>query len=362
MSHNQPGPSGGRPSGPEPYGQPGPYGQQPQAPQPGYGYPPQAPPPGQPGYGYPPQPGQGVPPQQPPYGQAPYGAPQPPPPGGSSKAGWMIGAVAVVAAIGVGVYFVIGGGGGGGVEDDGPHKLSAPEKVMGEYTRVGEAGEDSSSGTTKDLAKGGVKNGKSVGAQYSTADFSRYDPTAPDPADIPGKEELLKAKGVILGAYGEVEDPEEVVDKFCANIAKETKENSSNELMTELLGKPEAVDLDGAVMESRRARATTTSPRRKPPTGSASGRTTARSPSSPPVTTPRTSRRKPPRTSPRSSATTCASRRRTSRVPAQRYVDVERAPVTRPGPFVVRGNGGAATPSSARPVRGRGRRAGSGSG
>lgn len=155
-----------------------------------------------------------------------------------------------MAAIGVGVYFVIGGGGGGGVEDDGPHKLSAPEKVMGEYTRVGEGGEDSSAGTTKDLAKGGVKNGKSVGAQYSTADFSRYDPTAPDPADIPGKEELLKAKGVtFLGAYGEVEDPEAAVDKLFANIAKETKENSSNELMTELLGKPEAVDLDGAVMK-----------------------------------------------------------------------------------------------------------------
>ncbi|WP_055691579.1 hypothetical protein, partial [Streptomyces prasinus] len=174
------------------------------------------------------------------------------PPGGSSKkAGWIIGAVAVVAAIGVGVYFVVGGGGGaGGLEDDGPHKLSAPKKVMDEYTRVGEGGEDASSGTTKDLAKGGVKNGKSVGAQYSTADFSDYDPQNPDPADIPGKEELLTARGVtFIGAYGEVEDPEAAVDKLFANIEKETKENSSNELMTELVGEPEAVDLDGAVMK-----------------------------------------------------------------------------------------------------------------
>ncbi|KOT39067.1 membrane protein, partial [Streptomyces caelestis] len=83
----------------------------PQAPQPGYGYPQQAPPPGQPGYGYPQQPGQpGVPPQQPsygqqpPYGQAPYGMPpQPPAPGGGGKkAGIVIGAVAIVAALGVG--------------------------------------------------------------------------------------------------------------------------------------------------------------------------------------------------------------------------------------------------------------------
>ncbi|CAL9461717.1 hypothetical protein SUDANB15_02633 [Streptomyces sp. enrichment culture] len=266
MSHNQPGPYGGQPQQPGPYGQPGPhgqpgpYGQPPQAPQPGYGYPQQAPPPGQPGYGYPQQPGQpGVPPQQPPYGQAPYGMPpQPPAPGGGGgkKAGIVVGAVAVVAAIGVGAYFVLGGGGGaGGLEDDGPHKLSAPEKVLDEYTRVGEGGEDSSSSTVEDLAEGGIKNGKSVGASYSTADFGDYDPQ--DPSTLPDQAELLQAKGVtFFGAYGEIEDPEAAVDKIFASLKKETGKGSGDGLMSELVGEPEPVDLDGAVMKCQSGKGT----------------------------------------------------------------------------------------------------------
>ncbi|MEY7980626.1 hypothetical protein AB8O53_30420, partial [Streptomyces pilosus] len=196
--------------------------------------------------------------QQPPHGQAPYGMPPQPPAsgGGGKKAAIIGGAVAVVAAIGVGAYFVIGGGGGAaGLEDDGPHKLATPEKVLSEYTRVGEGGEDSGSDMAKDLAKGGIKDGTSVAAAYSTADFSNYDPQ--DPTSLPDQSELLAAKGVsFFGAYGEVTDPEAAVDKIFESLKKETEKGSDNALMSELVGEPESVDIDGAVMKCQAAKGT----------------------------------------------------------------------------------------------------------
>ncbi|MEV5887631.1 hypothetical protein AB0L74_34215 [Streptomyces sp. NPDC052020] len=300
MSYDQPGPYGGqRPQQPGPYGRPGPYGQPPQAPQPGYGQPPQAPQPGygyppqappappQPGYGYPQQPPQGVPPQAPPpygqqpapygqqppqqpapygqqppqqhpYGQAPYGMPQPPAPGGGKKkTGLIIGAVAVVAAIGVGAYVVLGpgggaGGGAGGVEDDGPHKLATPQTVLGEYKRFSKdgatAGDDSAA-----LGKSGVENGTTVIGAYSTADFGDYDPS--DPSGGSGASEFATARTITFaGAYGEVPDPEAALDKFFADMKKSSEENSSGSARAELIGEPEAVDLDGALMKCQAAK------------------------------------------------------------------------------------------------------------
>ncbi|MER5938805.1 hypothetical protein ABT121_15950 [Streptomyces sp. NPDC001928] len=277
MSYNQPGPYGGQPQQPGPYGgqpqQPGPYGQQPQAPQPGYGYPQQAPP-AQPGYGYPQQPPQGAPPQQPygqqqpgypqqqPYGQAPYGMPQPPAAGGGGKkTGLIIGAVAVVVAIGVGAYFVLGGsrgGGAGNLEDDGAHKLATPEKLLSEYTRASKIGDSigGSNDTAKDLEKSGVKNGESVVGVYSTADLSGYDPK--DPSTAPDLSELATAKGITyFGAYGEVADPEAALDKFFTDFKKSSSSSSSSGAgKTELVGEAESVDLDGAVMKCQAAKGT----------------------------------------------------------------------------------------------------------
>ncbi|MFE0255326.1 hypothetical protein [Streptomyces sp. NPDC059010] len=276
MSYNQPGPYGGQPQQPGPYGgqpqQPGPYGQQPQAPQPGYGYPQQAPPPQpQPGYGYPQQPPQGAPPQppygqqpgygqQPPYGQAPYGVPQPPAPGGGGKkAGIIIGSVAVVAAIAVGAYFVLGSGSGGAgnLEDDGAHKLAAPEKVLSEYKRIGDGNEAAGADdSASELEKSGVKNAKSVVVAYSTADLSGYDTS--DPSSAPDLTELATAKSIsYAGAYGEISDPEKALDAFFANFKKGAEEGSSSGSgagKTELVGEPEAVDIDGAVMKCQAAK------------------------------------------------------------------------------------------------------------
>ncbi|MCX5081693.1 hypothetical protein ACWCRC_31950 [Streptomyces sp. NPDC001940] len=261
MSYNQPGPYGGQqPQQPGPYGQPqpGPYGQQPPAaPQPGYGYPQQAPqgvPPQQPPYG---QPGGYSQPQQPgPYGQhpqAPYGQVPPPPgppQGGKKKTGLIIGAVAVVAAIGVGAYFVFGGG-GSSVADDGPHKLTTPATVMGDYKRVGEdkGPQDATSGDTADLAKSGITGAKAVSAVYSTIDLSN--PESVNPAQV------ATSKAVsFMGLYGKVKDPEAAIDATFAGMKKE--QAKKQEPAMTFMGDPKSVEpdgLDGAVMKCQQAQA-----------------------------------------------------------------------------------------------------------
>ncbi|MFF1683902.1 MULTISPECIES: hypothetical protein [unclassified Streptomyces] len=244
MSYNQPGPYGGQqPQQPGPYGQqqPGPYGQQPPAaPQPGYGYPQQAPqgvPPQQPQYG---QPGGYSQPQQPgPYGQqpqAPYGQVPPPPgppQGGKKKTGLIIGAVAVVAALGVAAYFVFGGG-GSSVADDGPHKLTTPATVLGEYKKSA-SGDDSSMSDSdvKDAEKNGVKNAQGAGADYEAGD---------------AKTNPLAAKYLkFMGVYGEISDPEQVVDGMFAEMKK--KSSADNSDTGQLVGDPQSFDSDGAVLK-----------------------------------------------------------------------------------------------------------------
>ncbi|MFD9864788.1 hypothetical protein [Streptomyces alboflavus] len=256
MSYNQPGPYGGQqPQQPGPYGgqpqQPGPYGQPPQAPQPGYGYPqqapqgvpPQQPPYGQPGYGQPPQAPYGQPQQPGPYGQqpqAPYGqVPPPPGGGGGKKTGMIIGAVAVVAAIGVGAYFVLGGSdssSSGTVKDDGPHKLTTPETVIdGEFKKDAGSGGGFGGINTDKAEKAGVKNAKDVGADYQSGN----------------KDNPLSIKALNFGGvYGEIDDPESVVDKMFANAKKEQGKGSGPK--TTVVGDPKSYnpsELDGAVMK-----------------------------------------------------------------------------------------------------------------
>ncbi|APY88338.1 hypothetical protein DCW30_04875 [Streptomyces alfalfae] len=248
MSHNQPGPYGpppqqpgpyGRPQQPGPYGQPpqqpGPYGQPPQAPQPGYGYPQQAPP-AQPGYGYPQQQaGYGYLQQQAGYGQVP-----PPPPvggGGGKKAGIVIGTVAVVAAIGVGAYLVLGGGDSGGgsssVADDGPHKLTVPATLLGDYEKQDDqSGDGFNSSDIAAAEKAGVKDPKDVNAAYETGDDSNP----------------LAQKAIqYMGVYGEIDDPEKVVDGMFAKIKKDSEKSSTE--TGSLVGPVKDFSTDDAVLK-----------------------------------------------------------------------------------------------------------------
>ncbi|MGW2206332.1 hypothetical protein [Streptomyces sp. NPDC001774] len=253
MSYNQPGPYGGQPQQPGPYGQPGqpgPYGQQPQAPQPGYGYPQQAPqgvPPQQP-YGYPQQQGYG---QQPPYGQQPqYGAPQgpggympPPPPAPKKKTGLIIGAsIVALALVAGGAWYFTAGGGGSSVADDGPHKLITPETVLTEYKKdskdQGAAGKES----LAEAEKNGVKNAKQVSASYKVEDKTN---------PLGGK--FLSFSGL----YGEIDDPEKVVDGVFAAMKTEAEKDKGKSGEPQLEGSPQAyepAELDGAILKCQQAK------------------------------------------------------------------------------------------------------------
>ncbi|MFI7384765.1 hypothetical protein [Streptomyces sp. NPDC049813] len=253
MSHNQPGPYGGQPQQPQqqpgPYGQqpqPGPYGQPPQAPGPGYGYPQQQP---QPGYGYPQQGPPGVPPQQPysqpqqpgPYGQqpqAPYGQypPAPPQGGGKKKTGLIIAGVAVVAAIGVGAYFLFSGGSSASVADDGAHKLTAPATVLGEYKKNATSSDGFSADDMKDAEKDGLENGKPVDGSYKVADSAN---------PLGGK--VLQFQG----AYGQIDDPDKLVDGMFAKAATSALEDDGGDSKTKgsLVGDPTDYSTDDVILK-----------------------------------------------------------------------------------------------------------------
>ncbi|MGW6024867.1 hypothetical protein [Streptomyces sp. NPDC055099] len=210
MSYNQPGPYGGQPpQQPGPYGQQAPYGgpQQPPAPQPGYGYPqhPQGP------YG-----------QQP---HAPYG--QPPSSGGGKKAGIIVAAVVAVAVIGAGVWWFTAGKDGGSVADDGKtYKLTTPASILGgEYKKADSGGGGGmTSSDLKDLEQQGVSNPKDVFAAYNYGEGSAM--------------KSLNYSGV----YGEIDDPEKVVDAMFAEMEKKSTEEPGS---IQLIGSPEEFTPDG---------------------------------------------------------------------------------------------------------------------
>lgn len=148
--------------------------------------------------------------------------------------------MAVVAAIAVGAYFIIGGGNGGSadVADDGPHKLTTPATLLTEYKK----GKDSEDGMTKsdlqDAESWGVKNPKDVSASYQ----------AGEDADNPLAGKLLTFGGV----YGDIEDPEKAVDGFFGFMKKDAKDEDVT-----FVGSPKAYEpssLDGAVLKCQEAK------------------------------------------------------------------------------------------------------------
>ncbi|MGW8376124.1 hypothetical protein [Streptomyces sp. ODS28] len=229
MSFNQPGPYGQQP------GQPGPYGQTPPPPPPP-GQPQGAPNPyggaqGQPGYGYPQAPQQGgfgqqQPPQQGgfaqpgPYGQqpGPYGYGQQPgmppmaPQNGGNKTGKTVGIIAAVvvavAVIGGGVVFLAGGGG------PDPYNVTTPKTLLsGEYSMARDKNQQDLMGS-KDLTRNGkarmlgVDNAKGVGGGYTSI-----------------KRESL----MLYGVNGDVQDPEQAVDKLFAEAHRGQEKNAQEQ-------------------------------------------------------------------------------------------------------------------------------------
>jgi hypothetical protein len=165
----------------------------------------------------------------------------PAPSGGKKKTGLILGAVAVVAAIGVGVYFVVGGSGGSGdaAGDDGPHKLTTPATVLTEYKKAEGNGSDSAM-TKDDLQNAedwGVKNPKDVSANYQA-----------------GEDESNPLAGKLVtfgGVYGEIEDPEKAVDGLLAYMKKDAEKEDVT-----MKGEPKAytpAGFDGTVLKCQQA-------------------------------------------------------------------------------------------------------------
>ncbi|SCD83136.1 hypothetical protein GA0115236_124917 [Streptomyces sp. IgraMP-1] len=148
-----------------------------------------------------------------------------------------------------------GGGGGdsvasGGLKDDGPHKLTTPDKVLGgQYTRgtPDTPAKDASSSDAKSLATAGITNAKGLGTIYSTIDLTTLDPN-----DAQTAEKVAAAKNVtFFGVFGKVADPQATLDKTFAEFTKSAEQNG-----TTLSGEAEAVTpdgLDGAVMKCQGA-------------------------------------------------------------------------------------------------------------
>ncbi|MBC9716329.1 hypothetical protein H9Y04_27705 [Streptomyces sp. TRM66268-LWL] len=281
MSYNQPGPYGGQqPQGP--YGQqpgqpqqPGPYGQQPQQPygqpqqQPGYGYPQTAP--GQPGAGYPQTaPGQAPYGQQPygqdQYGQQPYGAPQPPQGGGGGKkAAMIIGAVVLVAAVGVGGFFAFkgdddnGGSGGGSsnvgtegkLKDDGPHQVSAPEQVLGDYKQlqlIPGAPKPQPAEPTIGMPKLVAESSKMENPQALTVVYANR-----SMEELQDKSKVVGSKAMtFVGMHGKLADPKQALDDIFADLKKDKSQGLT------MIGSPKSVapnSLEGALMKCQEAEA-----------------------------------------------------------------------------------------------------------
>jgi hypothetical protein len=305
MSEQQPGPYGGTPpqqptggNGPDPYGYPqqgpyaspqaGPYGTPPrqeggqQQPNPyaqGGGAPSPYPPPGpqdRPGqagpYGQPgPYGPQGPYGEQNPYGQqpGPYGqqvpqqghgpgfpgSPQAGGPRGGGKGkrnGLIIGGAVVVVALAVGAYFVLAGSeDSSGLPDDGPHKLTAPQTVLGSYdkTKDGSSGDD-------DFSEDDVAQMKKLGVDADveetlSADYQSADPsTAQTMADLK-KIDLLS----YAGAYGSLKNPDRAVDALFEVLEKESKKNDGKDRPA-FIGSPEEYKPaggEGAIFKCQRA-------------------------------------------------------------------------------------------------------------
>ncbi|WP_307792341.1 hypothetical protein [Streptomyces verrucosisporus] len=218
MSHNQPPPQ----PGPGPYGQQSPQQPYGGGPQPGHGYPQQ---PGQPQPGFPQQQGWGQPGYPPPGGYMP----PPPPGGGKGKAIGALVAVLAVVGLAVGGYFVFSGGGSDIADDGRRYKLTTPATVLdGEYRKDPKQTDEGPLGpeNLEETEALGVSDPKSASATYVSG-------------DDPLSQKLLSFSGV----WGEIKDPEAVIDAVFAKAEESAREESGlgedgNAGTAELVGEP----------------------------------------------------------------------------------------------------------------------------
>lgn len=155
--------------------------------------------------------------------------------------------MAVVAAIAVGAYLVLGStGSSSDVADDGPHKLTTPAKVLSDEYTKGSSSDSSGGFDEKDLKTAedaGVTDAKDVDAAYTAGDDSN-----------PLAQKMLQ----FMGVYGTVEDPEKAVDAMFADMKKSAGEDDSE---GEVVGSPKTftpAGLDGAILKCQETKFTNT--------------------------------------------------------------------------------------------------------
>jgi hypothetical protein len=172
-----------------------------------------------------------------------------PPAAPKKKTGLIIGgAVVALVVIAGGAYFLTSGGGSSSVADDGKtYKLTTPETVLdGTYKKSPSQG-DRDKMTAKDVkeAEGwGVHNAKSAGASYTSGEAAA--------------QKILSFNGV----YGDIDDPEKVVDAMFAKLKSEAAKDKDTETKGELIGSPKAftpAGFENGVLKCQESKITDTS-------------------------------------------------------------------------------------------------------
>ncbi|MFH9068188.1 hypothetical protein [Streptomyces alboflavus] len=159
---------------------------------------------------------------------------------GSRKAVTAVAGIGVVALLGVGAYVGFGegddsGGHGGVGAAGGPHKLIAPNTVLGKYEQV----EGITSAAMEDPAGFGVRGAKTVQAVYGS-----------------GRGAKAISAGLIqyTGAYGTVAAPEKTVDALFADLADRARKPGKGGEKSTMVGRPEDFGAAGVVVKCQETR------------------------------------------------------------------------------------------------------------
>lgn len=144
----------------------------------------------------------------------------------TSRPAVALGAAALVAALAAGGYVLFAGGGDSGSSDDATaYTLTTPKTVLDTYDRADTGSSSITSRDLKTVERHGVEHPKAVEAYY---------------ADKSGG----ATKGLdLFGAYGEIGDPERVVDAMLARWRKNIDEPALAAI--ELVGEPTEFTPDG---------------------------------------------------------------------------------------------------------------------
>ncbi len=156
-----------------------------------------------------------------------------PPPGApKKKTGLIVGAVVVaLAVIGGGAYFLTSGGSSSVADDGKKYKLTTPATVLGgEFTESAPAaggGGGMSSSDINELEGKGIANPTEATGQYKSGEGATLKNIA------------------FSGLYGEIEDPEEVVDAMFAEFKKNSDKGAGKPGTLKLVGSPEEFTPEG---------------------------------------------------------------------------------------------------------------------